>query len=384
MNDITNDNIPNTPKPKAYQSDWPKAYAELNMQAEFRTHDEDFQVNEITNRELVESGPHMYLYIEKKGTNTHWLARKLANHAKIDLKDVGYAGLKDRHGVTRQWFSLPIKNKEPDLTHVFNGDEFTLIEKGFYGVKLKRGALGGNQFKLILRNVDGLKSEIETRLELIKSKGVPNYFGEQRFGHNNENLHQAAKFYQTGKRPRNRQKTSMYLSASRSYLYNKMLANRVEADSWTKAIDGEVFGFAGSLRGFRQEGTEEEVTRFNEREIHPTCAMWGRGESLAANQLLEIEQSVANANPVFAEGIEKQGMKQERRATRLLIPGLEWQWLADDVLELSFELASGFYATSVLRELGKITEAVREDESARYHEIALNKLKETETKGSEE
>ena len=383
MNDATSDNTPDHIKPNPYQTNWPKAYSELNMQAEFRTLDEDFQVNEVTNRELVESGPHMYLYIEKKGTNTHWLARKLANHAKIDLKDVGYAGLKDRHGVTRQWFSLPIKNKEPDLTHVFSGDEFTLLEKGFYGVKLKRGALGGNQFKLILRNVVSDRVEVEERLELIKSNGVPNYFGEQRFGHNNENLYQAEKFYKTGKRPRNRQKTSMYLSASRSYLFNQMLANRIKADTWTKAIDGEVFGFAGSLRGFRQEGTPEETERFNQREIHPTCAMWGRGESLASEKLLELEKSVAHENPIFSEGIEKQGMKQERRATRLLIPELNWEWLSDDVLELSFELASGFYATSVLRELGQITEAVRVDESARYHEIALKKAKEIESENND-
>jgi len=111
--------------------------------------------------------------------------------------------------------------------------------------------------------------------------------------------------------------------------------------------------------------------------------MWGRGESLASEKLLELEKSVAHENPIFSEGIEKQGMKQERRATRLLIPELNWEWLSDDVLELSFELASGFYATSVLRELGQITEAVRVDESARYHEIALKKAKEIESENND-
>lgn len=366
-------------EPNQYQSDWPKAYPELNIQAQFRSRDEDFQVNEITNRELKESGPHMYLYIEKKGTNTHWLARKLANHAKIDLKDVGYAGLKDRHAITRQWFSLPIKNKEPDLTHVFNGDDFTLIEKGFYGVKLKRGALGGNQFKLVLRDVIGDPSEIDARLALIKSNGVPNYFGAQRFGHDNENLVQAEKFYLTGKRPRNRQKTSMYLSASRSYLFNQMLAQRVKGNTWDQIIDGEVFGFSGSLRGFIQEGSQEETSRFEQKDIHPTCALWGRGNSLADKQLLKIEQAVANQHPLFSEGIEKQGMKQERRATRLLLPDLAWTWLESDVLELNFELASGLFATSVLRELGQITEAPRaEDEHQAYMH---QKAKEQSEKG---
>lgn len=378
---MTNENPVNS-ESSHYQSDWPKAYPPINMSAQFRSCDEDFQVHEVTNRELAESGPHMYLYIEKKGTNTHWLARKLANHAKIDLKDVGYAGLKDRHAVTRQWFSLPIKNKEPDLTHVFNSDEFTLIEKGFYGVKLKRGALGGNQFKLVLRNVIGERSEIESRLALIKSKGVPNYFGAQRFGHDNENLIQAEKFYHSGKRPRNRQKTSMYLSASRSYLFNQMLAQRVTASTWDNIIEGEVFGFSGSLRGFTEEGTEEELSRFEQKDIHPTCALWGRGNSLAEKQLLEIEKNVANSNTLFSEGIEKQGMKQERRATRLLLPELSWQWLETDVLELKFELASGLFATSVLRELGHITEAPRpEDEHQAYMH---RKAKEQAEKGKSE
>lgn len=344
------------PAAMTFDTQWPKAYPELEMTASFKSLEEDFSVSEITNRELTETGPHLYLYIEKKGSNTHWLARQLANHAKIDLKDVGYAGLKDRHAVTRQWFSLPIKNKEPDLTHLFNKDEFTLIEKGFYGVKLKRGALGGNQFRLVIRDVQGIKSDIEERLELIKNNGVPNYFGQQRFGNDNENLFQAAKLYQTGKRPRNRQKASMYFSASRSYLFNHMLAKRVNSNSWDKPIEGEVFGFSGSLRGFAQEHSDEEKSRFNEKDIHPTCALWGKGESVAEGELDAIEKTVIEANELFAQGIVRQGMKQERRVSRLLLPDLTWQWQSEGVLVLNFELGSGLFATSVLRELGNIVE----------------------------
>jgi tRNA pseudouridine13 synthase len=354
--DLNRSEQPNKPTPITFDTHWPKAYPELEMTASFKSLEEDFSVSEVTNRELTETGPHLYLYIEKKGTNTHWLARQLANHAKIDLKDVGYAGLKDRHAVTRQWFSLPINNKEPDLTHLFNKDEFTLVEKGFYGVKLKRGALGGNQFRLVIRNVKGIKADIEQRLELIKNNGVPNYFGQQRFGNDNENLFQAAKLYQTGKRPRNRQKASMYFSASRSYLFNHMLANRVRMSSWDKPIEGEVFGFSGSLRGFAQEHTDEEKSRFNEKDIHPTCALWGKGESVAKGELDTIEKSVVEANDLFAQGIVRQGMKQERRVSRLLLPDLTWEWSSEEVLILSFELGSGLFATSVLRELGNIVE----------------------------
>lgn len=343
--------------------DWPTAYPALDVSAEFRTHDEDFQVSEITNRKLHESGPHLYLQIEKRGTNTQWLARQLANHAKLDLKDIGFAGLKDRHAVTRQWFSLPIKNSEPDLTHLFNKDDFTLLSKGYYGVKLKRGALGGNAFRIVLRNVKGDPAQINQRLELIRNQGVPNYFGEQRFGHDFDNVKQALHFFETGKRPRNRQKNSMYMSAARSYLFNNMLAQRIKNRSWDQPMLGEVFGFAGSLRGFTQENTSEERARLRAQRIHPSCALWGKGESLSQHDLLALEQQQAQRFPVLAVGLEKQGMKQERRATRMLLPDLFWHWVDDSCLVLRFNLASGYFATSVLRELGDIQQAQRGGES---------------------
>lgn len=345
-----------------YSHDWPTAYPKLNVKAEFRTLDDDFLVSELTNRQLHESGPHLYLQIEKRGANTQWLARQLANHAKLDLKDVGYAGLKDRHAVTRQWFSLPIKNTEPDLTHLFNKDEFTLLNKGYYGVKLKRGALGGNAFRIVLRHVQGDQASINQRLELIRNQGVPNYFGEQRFGHDFENIKQAAQLFETGKRPRNRQKASMYMSAARSYLFNNMLAKRIEQKCWDQPIHGEVFGFAGSLRGFTQENTSEERARLRAQRIHPSCALWGKGERLSTQDLYTLEQEAAERFPVLKTGLEKQGMKQERRATRMLLPDLFWHWSDNQTLVLRFNLASGYFATSVLCELGDIQPAQRSDE----------------------
>lgn len=344
-----------------FNSDWPTAYPKLDVSAEFRTKEDDFFVSEMTNRKLHESGPHMYLHIEKRGANTQWLARQLANHAKLDLKDIGYAGLKDRHAVTRQWFSLPIKNSEPDLSHLFAKEEFTLLAKGYYGVKLKRGALGGNAFRLVLRNVKGDSAKINQRLELIRNQGVPNYFGEQRFGHDFENLTQAHQLFESGKRPRNRQKASMYMSAARSYLFNNMLAERIQKNQWDTPMDGEVFGFAGSLRGFKQEHTSEERARLRSQNIHPSCALWGKGESLSEGALSELEQAQADRFPVFSAGLAKQGLKQERRATRMLLPDLFWQWQGDSTLVLRFNLASGYFATSVLRELGQIKQAEQND-----------------------
>ncbi|MEH6344922.1 MAG: tRNA pseudouridine(13) synthase TruD [Bermanella sp.] len=342
-----------------FTESWPRAYPELDMTGQFRVHDEDFQVTELSNRTLKKTGPHLFLFIEKKGANTHWLARKIADHAHLDLKDVGYAGLKDRHGVTRQWFSLPVKDKAPDLSHLFSKDEFTLLSQGYYGVKLKRGALGGNQFRLVVRNIKGDRQKIEQRLELIRQRGVPNYFGPQRFGNNFENLNQAKNMFESGKRPRNKQKGSMYISAARSYLFNEMLSKRIGQGCWDQPIAGEVFGFAGSLRGFSQENTSEERQRWRLNKIHPTCALWGKNESLSTSDLLNIETSVADKNKIFSDGLISKGLKQERRASRMLIPDLFWMW-QDDNLVLRFSLASGYFATSLLRELGEIQEAPRE------------------------
>lgn len=352
-----------------YTPNWPTAYSKLTASGRYRVKDEDFQVTELTNRQLKQEGGHLYLLIEKQGTNTHWLARKLSNHAQCNLKDVGYAGLKDRHAVTRQWFSVPLKNgKAPDLSHLFESDEFTLLAQGFYGAKLKRGALGGNRFRLVIRDIEGSEAELNQRLDLIKQRGVPNYFGPQRFGHDYENLKQAAQLFKSGKRPRNRQKASMYYSAARSYLFNEMLKQRIENQQWDIPVEGEVYGFAGSLRGFKRENTAEETQRWREQETHPTVAMWGKGEALSEGLLSELENNVAQAHPLFAEGLFKQGMKQERRATRMLIPDLFWQWSEDEEqsgkrnLVLHFSLPSGYYATSLLRELGDFTEAERSTE----------------------
>jgi len=130
-------------------------------------------------------------------------------------------------------------------------------------------------------------------------------------------------------------------------------------------MNGEVFGFAGSLRGFSQENISEELARWRAQRIHPTCALWGRGNSLSEGALAEIENSQAQLFPVLASGLEAQGLKQERRATRMLLPDLFWHWQSDDSLVLRFNLASGYFATSVLRELGQITQAQRGDE----HEV---------------
>ena len=343
----------------AFNNNWPKAYPELAVSGQFRVLNEDFQVTELSNRKLKKEGPHLFLFIEKKGANTHWLARKIADHAHLDLKDVGYAGLKDRHGVTRQWFSLPIKDKNPDLSHLFAKEEFTLLSQGYYGVKLKRGALGGNSFRLVIKNIEGDKKAIEQRLELIRQRGVPNYFGPQRFGNNFENLNQAQQLFETGKRPRNKQKGSMYISAARSYLFNEMLAKRIDQSCWDKPMKGEVFGFAGSLRGFSQENSLEEAQRWRENEIHPTCALWGKNESLSTSDLQDIENTVAHENNIFSDGLVAKGLKQERRASRMLIPDLFWMWQGGNLV-LRFSLASGYFATSLLRELGDIQEYSRE------------------------
>ena len=353
--------------------DWAYAYGGAYSQGIIRRAPDDFIVNEIPSFEPSGKGEHAFVFIEKCSENTEYVARALARFAGVRQRDVSYAGLKDRHARTTQWFSVWLPGKpDPDWT-ALNSDTIKVLQATRHSKKLRRGDLVGNRFNITLRSVkanqdalkqkntstEELKLAIEENLQAIKKNGVPNYFGVQRFGNNGDNLNQAFNMFESGKRPRNKQKGSMYISAARSFLFNEMLAKRIQLNCWDRPMDGEVFGFPGSQRGFSQEGTSEELQRWRINRIHPTCALWGKNESLAVKNLLDIEQAVADANPVFCEGLINKGLKQERRAARMLVPDLFWMWQGDDLI-LRFSLASGYFATSILTELGDIQEAPRE------------------------
>ena len=344
----------------------PRAHGEAVLSAWMRSTPEDFRVEEIDAFEATGSGEHLLLTIEKREMNTAYAASQLAQWAGIAEMGVSYAGLKDRHAVTRQRFSVHLpKRVAPDLA-ALESSGLRVLKSEWHAKKLPRGALAGNRFELILREVQGDATGIESRLAAIAARGVPNYFGEQRFGRGGDNVGNALAMF-AGRRVRRDQRT-MLLSAARSELFNRVLAARVSAASWDQALDGEVWMLEGSRSVFGPEpwtGTLER--RLADFDIHPTAPLWGRGDLRSTGIAADLESSVLGDPRSLAlrAGLEAAGLKQERRSTRLRPLDLRWEWEGADTLRLWFGLPPGTYATVVLAEIGRVSD--RSSESHGLH-----------------
>jgi len=335
----------------------PRAYGEAVLKGKYRSCPEDFIVEEINAFDAHGEGEHLLLTIEKRGLNTAFVAKELSKWAGISEMGIGYAGLKDRHAVTRQRFTVHLPKKIAPDFDTLNIDGVKLLEWQWHHRKLPRGALAGNRFTLALRDVEGDKAVIENRLEKIRDCGLPNYFGEQRFGRERANVGMALKMF-SGDRVK-REQRSIYLSAARSEIFNAVLASRIRNHNWLSALAGEVWMINGSHSIFGPEAfTDELRTRVETLEIHPTGPMWGKGELRTSAEVADIELAAANEHQALCRGLEAADMKQERRALRIQVQDLNWTWLQIDQLQCRFSLPPGAYATELLAELGELSEAV--------------------------
>lgn len=335
----------------AYSFDFAYAYGKPEARAVIRSTPEDFLVEETIRFEPTGEGQHVYLYIQKRNTNTEWLAKQLSRFAGVNSRDVGYAGLKDRNAVTKQWFSVDLAGKpEPDW-QAFNNEELSIETVTRSTGKLKRTAVKENKFTLILRELEGDTTELESRLQKLKNDGVPNYFGEQRFGHGGNNLEVADAFF-SGEKKLKKHQRGIYLSAVRSYLFNQVLSKRVEAGNWNQAIPGDVMQLAGSHSCFlAEEITSEIQRRIEEKDIFPTGPLWGKGKPQSDVETRQLEMDVISEYQSWLSGLESVGMKQDRRSLCSQLTDLKWHFIEYSVLSMSFSLSAGSYATSILREL---------------------------------
>ncbi|HEY0633738.1 MAG TPA: tRNA pseudouridine(13) synthase TruD [Gammaproteobacteria bacterium] len=319
---------------------------------------EDFAVDEVLGFEPDGEGEHVLIHIRKRNTNTEWLAKQLARFAGVKPMDVSYAGLKDRHAVTTQWFSIGLAGKpQPDWKAIEN-DDIQVLQVARHRRKLRRGALKGNRFRLHITQLLGELSGLEERLQRVAKEGVPNYFGEQRFGFDHDNLRRADAMFRGELHERDRHKRGLYLSAARSYLFNEVLSRRVGDGTWSLPLPGEALMLAGSHSFFVADEIDATIlARIEEGDIHPSGPLWGRGELATHNDARELEQEVLARYNDWCASLEKAGLEQERRALRLLVQDLSWIIDAEQrVLTLSFMLDAGSYATTVLRELVAVQE----------------------------
>ena len=335
-----------------------RAHGAPALRGRLRASPEDFVVEELDAFAASGAGEHLLLTIEKRGMNTAFAAKRIAAWAGVAESAIGYAGLKDRHAVTRQRFSVWLPKKiAPDIESL-QSDDLKVLEHAWHARKLPRGALAGNRFELILRDVVGDRAEIDARLEVIRARGIPNAFGVQRFGKEGGNLDKALAMF-AGRRMR-REEQSLLLSAARSALFNEVLARRIADATWDRGSDGEVWMLDGSHSVFGPgplgDALRARVAAFD---IHPTGPLWGSGEVRTGGGLRALETDVAAtlADGRVADGLVRAGLKQERRALRIGLPALEWEWPAAGLLRLGFSLPAGSYATSMLHELGEIRDA---------------------------
>jgi len=338
--------------------EWPHFLGAPDSSGVIRSCPEDFVVEEIPRISPEGEGSHLWLWVEKCAANTDWVARELAKIAGCPHRDVGYAGLKDRHAVTRQWFSVPAIDDTENSFVDTEVEGVSVLEYRRHTRKLKRGTLDGNRFQLVIRQLQGHADQIGQRLEEIRASGVPNYFGPQRFGHGGQNVEKGLSLLQ--KRVRlQRNKRSIYLSALRSFLFNHVLAKRVRAGTWNTMMEGDLAMLNGTQSIFPCEILDEEIEdRCKRLDIHPTGPMPGENGTQPGGSAAELEQEVLQGWPELLEVLESQRVQAGRRALRLYPADLEWNIAGED-LELAFTLPPGAYATTVLREVMVVSEPQR-------------------------
>ncbi|MBW4936590.1 tRNA pseudouridine(13) synthase TruD [Marinobacter sp. F4206] len=341
-----------------WRLDWPTSAGFRVARAELKSCPKDFQVDEEIagfpersdpGEEAGGDGEHLCLRLQKTGDNTEFVARELAVLSGCRSFDVGFCGMKDRHAVTSQWFSLyrpGMANSDADfIANV--AERWRVLGAWRHNRKLRRGEHRGNRFIITLRGIDGRRAEIDEALTRLEVDGAPNYFGPQRFGFGGANLDRAATMDASAMDPRGRSggrgrkgkhragreasKNVLYFSAARSWLFNEVLARRVADGTWLSPIDGEPGLAAG--------------------EPEATGPLWGDGGTSASGLQEMLERGVVEQAPGLVQLFSTTRMKPERRALRARPAELAWYWQEEGCLRVEFTLAPGQYATTILSDI---------------------------------
>jgi tRNA pseudouridine13 synthase len=328
----------------------PHAYGAPTGSGLLRAAPEDFVVEEDLGFAPAGSGQHLLLKVRKRNANTQWVARQLARICGCRAAEVGYAGLKDRHAIAVQWFSVPRPRAAVHWPDDASGD-FEVLAALPHTRKLPRGALAGNDFAVRIRAAcgdgTGLAAVLAPRLAEIGRRGVPNYFGPQRFGRDGANLGRS----RADLASLERYERGLVLSAARSVVFNALLAVRVADGSWERLLPGDLAGLDGRGSFFAVDGQDGALSGRCERlEIHPTGPLWGAGSPATGGSVLELESRIAAEFPRQCGLCVAAGMHQERRSLRLRVGGLTCT-AEENAVVLRFRLARGAFATAVLREL---------------------------------
>ena len=330
----------------------PRGHGPPPARAALSADPEDFRVTEVEKFLPSGEGTHAWLRVRKRGANTEEVAVALARTAGTPRSAVGFAGMKDRLAVAVQWFSVDLAGRAEPRWEALESDAIAVLEVARHPRKLRRGALLGNRFEIVLRDVAVSGPDLDARLRAVRAGGVPNYFGPQRFGRDGANFRLARSLLVEGRRMRDRHRRGLALSAARAHVFNRVLAARVAAGTWAAPVSGDVMMLDGRGSVFALDRVDEETAaRAARGELHPTGPLWGRGARLVTRAARDVEdRAVAEAAPL-REGLERERLSQDRRALRVNVREIEARAESRGRVSLAFALPPGAYATTVLREI---------------------------------
>lgn len=314
---------------------------------------EDFQVDEVGAFAPSGGGEHLWVRVQKRGLNTEDAIRAVARAAGVRERDVGSAGMKDRHAVTTQWLSL-VTTSDPAGWQLPEG--VSVLESTRHDKKLRTGQLAGNRFRVRLTEVPAGGAERAAAIcERLRAAGLANYFGSQRFGRGGENLARALDWLRggavlRGKRGRFYQK--LHPSVIQSEIFDRYLTARAEL-GLGRLLAGEVVRLDGSGSVFVVEEPERELPRLRSGDIHLTGPMIGQKTRAARGEPLELEQRITAELGLDETLLSLLARHAPGTRRDLVVPlaELELRPRGADQLELAFFLPAGSYATQLVREL---------------------------------
>jgi tRNA pseudouridine13 synthase len=330
-----------------------------------RASPEDFRVDEVPAYLPSGAGPHLYVRIEKRGRTTRDAVRALAHALGVAERDAGFAGMKDKDAVTTQWLSFPVA-KDPDPA-ALAGAGLRVLEISRHANKLRTGHVRANRFSLLVRGGD--PGRARAAAEALAARGLPNFFGPQRFGAEGRNAEVGRALLRGEGSPevrrasRDRFLRRLAISAYQALLFNRWLVERLGDGLFASAVRGDVMKKLDTGGLFDCEDPQVDGARVARFEISPAGPMFGHKLRAAAHEALEREERILAAEGMSCAAFARGGGEAEgtRRAARLPVR-VEVEPEGDGY-RAAFELPKGSYATVVLRELMKGESALPDDDA---------------------